>query len=477
MTRYQHLAALLAQRIEQGLYQNGERLPSVRTLSQEHGVSISTVQQAYHVLESQQLILPQPRSGYYVAPRKAHPPVPGLTRPAQRPVEISQWDSVRELFNPNPEHNLYNLGGGGPDVSQSSVKPLWKSLTRFCQRQDLRILNYGNMYGVPELCEQIARLALDSDCQLAAEDIVITTGCQEALFTALRTLCREGDIVAVESPTFPGTLQTLRGLGIKVVEIPTDAVTGISLEALQLALEQWPIKAVMLVPSCNNPLGFYMPDARKKALIVLAQQFDIAIIEDDAYGELAYEYPRPRTIKSFDNDGRVLLCSSFSKSVAPGLRVGWIAPGRYLERVLHTKYTSTGYAVTHTQLAVAEFIRQGHYQPHVRRMRAYYKSNLDTFTCWVRRYFPCGICVSRPQGGFLMWIEFPETFDTLRLNSLLHQSGIQIASGSLFSASGKYRNCMRVHYGLPLTDEMQQMLRVIGEQAERLLHEDTVSGH
>ncbi len=280
--------------------------------------------------------------------------------------------------------------------------------------------------------------------------------------------------MAVESPTFPGTLQTLRGLGIKVVEIPTDAVTGISLEALQLALEQWPIKAVMLVPSCNNPLGFYMPDARKKALIVLAQQFDIAIIEDDAYGELAYEYPRPRTIKSFDNDGRVLLCSSFSKSLAPGLRMGWIAPGRYLERVLHTKYTSTGYSVTHTQLAVAEFIRQGHYQPHVRRMRTYYKSNLDAFTCWVRRYFPCGICVSRPQGGFLMCIEFPETFDTLRLNSLLRQSGIQIASGSLFSAPGKYRNCMRVHYGLPLTDEMQQMLRVIGEHAEHLLHEDTM---
>lgn len=183
-------------------------------------MSISTVQQAYHVLESQQLILPQPRSGYYVAPRKANRPVPGLTRPAQRPVEISQWDSVRELFNPNPERNLYNLGGGGPDVSQSSIKPLWKSLTRFCQRQDLRVLNYGNMYG-----------ALDSDCQLAAEDIVITTGCQEALFTELRSLCREGDIVAVESPTFPGTLQTLRGLGIKVVEIPTDAVTGISLAA------------------------------------------------------------------------------------------------------------------------------------------------------------------------------------------------------------------------------------------------------
>lgn len=469
MTRYHHLASLLAQRIEQGLYQSGERLPSVRALSVEHGVSVSTVQQAYHVLESRQLILPQPRSGYYVAPRKAHPPVPALTRPVQRPVEVSQWESVRELFNPNLEGLVVNFGGGMPDVRQSSINPLWKLMSRFCQRHDERVLSYDNMYGAIELREQVARLALDSGCQLREDDIVITTGCQEALFIALRAVCREGDIVAVESPTFPGTLQILSGLGMKVIEIPTDAVTGISLEALGLALEQWPVKALLLVPNCNNPLGFFMSEARKKALVTLAQQFDLAIIEDDAYGELAFEYPRPRTLKSFDDDGRVLLCSSFSKNLAPGLRVGWIAPGRYLERALHTKYISTGYTVTHTQLSVAEFIRQGHYQPHVRRMRAQYKANLDLFTCWVRQYFPCGICVSRPQGGFLMWIELPESFDALRLNRTVRPLGVQLAAGSLFSASGKYRNCLRLSYALPLTEQTQHALRLVGETASQMM--------
>ncbi|MFC3393571.1 PLP-dependent aminotransferase family protein [Brenneria rubrifaciens] len=471
MTRYQHLAALLGQRIEQGLYRSGERLPSVRALSSEHGVSISTVQQAYHLLETRQLIIPQPRSGYFVAPRKATPPIPALTRPAQRPVEITQWESVLELFNACLDNSAFNFGSGTPDVSQSSIKPLWKFMSRFCQRQDERVLNYGNMYGVRELREQVARLALDSGCQLTRDDIVITTGCQEALFVAVRAICESGDIVAVESPTFPGTLQLLRGLGIKVIEIPTCAIEGMSLDALKLALEQWPIKAVLLVPTCNNPLGFCMSDAYKQALITLAQQFDVAIIEDDAYGELAYDYPRPRTVKSFDDDGRVLLCSSFSKTIAPGLRVGWIAPGRYLERVLHMKYVCTGYTVTHTQLTVAEFIGQGWYQPHLRRMRMQYKANLDVFTCQVREYFPCEICVSRPQGGFLMWIELPEQFDSLRLNRDVRKAGIQIAAGSLFSASGKYRNCMRLNYSLPFTQETSQGLRIVGETVAKMLAE------
>ncbi|MCL2891346.1 PLP-dependent aminotransferase family protein [Brenneria tiliae] len=469
MTRYQYLASLLEQRIEQGLYQGGERLPSVRALSSEHGVSISTVQQAYHLLEARQLIMPQPRSGYFVAPRKATPPMPGLTRPAQRPVEITQWESVLELFNNAPACNTFNFGGGTPDISQSTMKPLWKALTRLCQHQDQRVLNYGNIHGAPELRSQVARLALDSGCQLTEDDIVITTGCQEALFTAVRAVCQPGDIVALESPTFPGTLQILRGLGIKVIEIPTCAIAGISLDALKLALEQWPIKAVLLVPTCNNPLGFCMPDQDKQALVTLAQQFDLAIIEDDAYGELVYDYPRARTIKSFDEDGRVLLCSSFSKTLAPGLRVGWIAPGRYLERVIHTKYISTGYTVTHTQLAVAEFIRLGHYQPHLRRMRMQYKYNRDDFTCWIRHYFPCGICVSRPQGGFLMWIELPESFDSLRLNREVRKAGIQIAAGSLFSASGKYRNCLRLNYALPFTDETGTGLRILGETVSRMI--------
>ncbi len=218
----------------------------------------------------------------------------------------------------------------------------------------------------------MARLALDSGCQIAPDDLIITTGCHEALSAALRAICQPGDIVAVDSPSFHGVMQALKGFGLKALELPTDPLTGINLEALEMALEQWPIKAIQLTPTCNNPLGYVMPETNRRALLELAQRYDLAIIEDDIYGDLAYRYPRPRTIKSFDEDGRVLLCSSFSKTLVPGLRIGWIAPGRYLQRVLHMKYMSTGMSAQLPQLALAEFIGEGQYQPHLRRMRSQY---------------------------------------------------------------------------------------------------------
>lgn len=466
MTRYQHLAALLMQRIEQGLYQSGERLPSVRTLSSEHGVSISTVQQAYHLLEEKQLIAPQARSGYFVSSRRAAPPVPAITRPVQRPVEITQWESVLELLNVREGENVIKLGSGIPDLQQPTLKPLWKIFSRMGNQQDMQMLDYDSLYGVLELREQVARLTIDSGCHLTPEEIVITTGCQEALSVAIRAICQPGDIVAVESPAFYGTMQTLRGFGIKAIEIPTDSCTGISLEALELAFDQWPVKAVLVVPVCNNPLGFTMPDSRKRALLALAQRFDAAIIEDDVYGELSYDYPRPITIKSLDDDGRVLLCSSFSKTLSPGLRVGWVAPGRYLDRVLHMKYIVTGSTAKQPQMAVAEFIRQGFYSVHLRRMRQQYQKNLQAFTLSLRRHFPCGICVTRPQGGYLVWIELPEALDTVRLNRKLKESHIQIAVGSLFSASGKYRNCLRLNYAQPFTDKTENALKILGAAVE-----------
>ena len=218
----------------------------------------------------------------------------------------------------------------------------------------------------------------------------MTTGCHEALSTSIRAICEPGDIVAVDSPSFHGAMQTLKGLGMKALEIPTDPLTGISLDALELALEQWPIKAIQLTPNCNNPLGYIMPESRKRALLTLAQRFDVAIIEDDVYGELAYTYPRPRTIKSFDEDGRVLLCSSFSKTLAPGLRIGWVAPGRYLERVLHMKYISTGSTAPQPQIAIAEFLKGGHFEPHLRRMRTQYQRNRDMMIDWVSSLLPAG---------------------------------------------------------------------------------------
>ncbi len=471
MTLYVNLAELLGTRIEQGFYRPGDRLPSVRALSVEHGVSLSTVQQAYRLLEDNGLAMPKPKSGYFVPVGRELPALPEVGRPAQRPVEISQWDQVLELIRAVPRKGVIQMGRGMPDVLSPTLKPLLRSLARVSRRQDLPGLYYDNILGCMELREQIARLSLDSGCQLTAEDIVITTGCHEALSASIHAICEPGDIVAVDSPSFHGAMQTLKGLGMKALEIPTDPITGISLEALELALEQWPIKVIQLTPNCNNPLGYIMPEARKRALLTLAQRFDVAIIEDDVYGELAYSYPRPRTIKSFDEDGRVLLCSSFSKTLAPGLRIGWVAPGRYLERVLHMKYISTGSTATQPQIAIAEFLKNGHFEPHLRRMRTQYQRNRDLILDWVSRYFPVGTRASRPQGSFMLWVELPEGFDTLKLNRVLVEQDVQVAVGSIFSASGKYRNCLRMNYAAKPTPQIEEAVRKVGAAAIKMLAE------
>ena len=470
MTLYVNLAALLGARIEQGLYRPGDRLPSVRALSLEHGVSLSTVQQAYRHLEDQGLAIPRPKSGYFVPASRQVPALPMVSRMAQRPVEVSQWDQVLELISRAPgQENLLQLGRGRPDIDSPTLKPLLRSLSRLSRRQDANSLTYGCIYGHLGMREQIARLMLDSGCSLSPEEIIITTGCHEALSAALRAICQPGDIVAVDSPSFHGVMQALKGFGMKALELPTDPLTGISLEALELALEQWPIKAIQLTPTCNNPQGYTMPDANKRALLALAQRYDVAIIEDDVYGDLAYSYPRPRTIKSFDQDGRVLLCSSFSKTLAPGLRIGWIAPGRYLEQVLHMKYLGTGSTAQLPQLALTEYLQAGHYEPHLRRMRSQYARSRDLMIDWVSRYFPPGTRVSRPQGSFMLWVELAPGFDSQRLNQILLSQRIQIAPGSIFSAAGKYRNCLRLNYAALPSAEIEAAIRQIGLSIGELL--------
>jgi DNA-binding transcriptional MocR family regulator len=472
MTLYVNLAELLGERIEQGLYRPGDRLPSVRALSVEHGVSLSTVQQAYRVLEDQGLAAPRPKSGYFVPSLRELPALPVIGRPAQRPVDISQWDQVIELIRSVPRKDIVQLGRGMPDLQAPTLKPLLRGLARLSRHQDMPGLYYDTIYGTHALREQVARLMVDSGCHLDASEVVITTGCHEALSSSVRAVCEPGDIVAVDSPSFFGAMQTLKGLGMKALEIPTDPITGISLKALELALEQWPVKLIQLTPNCNNPLGYIMPEADKRALLSLAQRYDVAILEDDVYGDLAYSYPRPRTIKSFDEDGRVLLCSSFSKTLAPGLRIGWVAPGRYLERVLHMKYISTGCTATQPQLAIAEFLKEGNYEPHVRRMRSQYQRSRDQMTGWITRYFPEQTRVSRPQGGFMLWVELPEGFDTLRLNRALLDQGVQVAVGSIFSASGKYRNCLRMNFASVPTPAIEQAVRSVGQAARLQLEAD-----
>ncbi|MGM0832310.1 MAG: PLP-dependent aminotransferase family protein [Pseudomonadota bacterium] len=471
MTRYEEVAGILRERIEHGIYHVGDRLPSIRVVCQEFNVSISTAQEAYRQLLDVSLIESRPKSGYFVLPSRVPAVLPSVSRPAQCPLDVSQWDQVLELVATQRDDSRLLLGRGVPNLAYETLKPLSKILSGLHRKHDLNGFNYDKLSGSPELRQQVARLAIASGCLLHPDDIMITTGCQEALSIALRTLTQPGDVVAVDSPSFYGTMQILKANGLKALEIPTDPQTGISLEALEMALEQWPIRAIQVTPTYNNPLGYTMSEARKKALFQLAQRFDVAIIEDDIYGDLAYTHPRPLTVKSFDDDGRVLLCSGFSKTVGPGLRVGWLAPGCYRDKALHMKYVSTGASATLPQLAVAEFVAKGHYERHLRYVTRQYQRQRDIMINWVQRYFPKGAGISYPQGSFLLWVELPALVDCVRLNERLAQRAIHVAPGSLFSASGKFRQCLRLNYAFTLTPAIEDAVRTVGELATEMVEE------
>lgn len=470
MKKYEQLAETLRGQIEKNIFLSGERLPSIRHLSKQHRVSISTVQEAFRLLESCGEVEARAKSGFYVCPRREATPVPPSSPEyATKPKTVSKWVQIRHtLYRKKQQPGVIYLGSASPNVTAPSLKSLQRKLSSLALTEISRALHYDYLFGCIELRQQIAKIAVDSGCGLSPDEILITNGCMEALSCSLRALTRPGDTVVVDSPCFYGLLQAIEANGLKALEIPTDPHSGISLEALQLALEQWPVKVCLLTPTFNNPLGYSMPDERKEALLALLKCYDIPLIEDDIYGDLAYQTPRPRTIKSFDTEGRVILCSSFSKTLAPGLRVGWVAPGRYHQDVVHMKYVSSMSSATLPQLAVAEFIASGGYDRHLRKMRVDYKRGRDRLLEWIALYLPPQTRVTCPGGGYLLWLELPEQIDSEQLAKLAMEKGVSVAFGNLFTASTKYKNNLRLSYANASLEELEAAIRRLGEVTEKL---------
>ena len=477
MKLYETVAETVKDRIDLGYYHVGDKLPSVRGLSQEHGVSISTVQEAYGLLIDDGIVESRPKSGYYVLQHQEAPELPATSSPIPEPLVVAQWQNLKHMIHEYRSETGIKLSLALPDTETATLKPLIKFTTELSRTETKRILDYESASGSIELCHQIARIAVDSGCRIHPDEIIITGGCQEALSCSLRAVTEPGDIVVVDSPSFFGSVQAIKINGVKALEIPTHPETGISLDALEMAFEQWPIKAVLLTPTNNNPLGYSMPDKNKIRLLEILNRYDIPLIEDDIYGDLSYILPRPRTVKSFDTEGRVILCSSFSKSVAPGLRIGWVAPGRYREHVMMVKYLSSLSTPPLTQLALAEFIAQGYYEKHLRKMRRNYQRDRDNMIGWLKREMPDGTRISYPQGGYLLWVELPVQIDSNELNKLARQENISIAPGTLFSASGKYKNFMRVSCVNSANPAIEKAIQTLGQLCKEMLNAQLLPEH
>ena len=462
---YERLASEVGSQIDQGAFRPGDRLPGVRRFSRQMDVSVATAVAVYRQLENRGYIEARPRSGYYVRTRRrAVLAEPGISRPRTRPRPVNGQELVLELVKAANDPAVVQLGAAVPDPAFLPTRAIERALAGEARRHRVRASDYAFPPGVAELRQQIARHMATSGCALSPDEIVITNGCQEALTLALRAVTRPGDTVAIESPTFYGLLQVIDSLGLKALEIPTHPRDGISLEALQLALEQWPVAACVVVPNSSNPLGFCMPETRKQQLVDLLAKHRIPLIEDDVYGDLGFAERRPSTCKAKDRTGTVLYCASFSKTLSPGLRVGWVTPGRYQEKIEYLKYVANLATSTVPQLAVAELLGSGLYERHLRKVRGEYAQAVTRMIEAVERLFPQGTRVTQPQGGFVIWVELAAGVDSFELARELLGQGVSIAPGPIFSASQKYRNFVRLSCACEWNDRVERALMAIAKR-------------
>ncbi len=461
---YQQVADRIEQLIRQESLKIGDKLLSVRTLSKEQKISMSTAFQAYSQLEARGLVESRPKSGYYVKYNPKKLPLPRVTKPEPIEQEISLSEMIVSVFKDLASDEVIQFSVGAPALELLPAAKLNKSIIHVLRESKYHGLNYEHIQGNPALRNQVAKLAFNWSGNVSSEEVVITSGCMEAIVMCLRAVTKPGDTVAVESPTYFGVLQALESLGLKALEIPTCPEWGPELDFLEDALDKFNIAACVFVPNFNNPLGSCMPDENKRQLVEMLAKRNIPLIEDDIYGEMYFGENRPKTCKTYDTQGLVLQCSSFSKSLAPGYRVGWAIPGKWTKQVIHNKLITSVSGTTLTQAAIAHFLENGRYELHLKRLRKSLHTQCLRYLQAIHEYFPADIHITRPEGGFVLWIELPEHINAFELYKEARQRGISFAPGQIFSTQGRcYYNCMRISFGRPFDAEVEKGIQTLGK--------------
>lgn len=467
---YLQVAGGIEKMIADDVLKIGDKLPSVRVLSEEYGISMGTAFQAYYHLEGKGLVESRPKSGYYVRfSHRRYRELPNMVQPDPVTTNVSVKDMIATVYKDITATDVINFSIAAPDISLLPVAKLNKSVMHALRSSKNHCVSYEHFQGNPDLRKQIARLSFNWGGKVSADEVIITNGCMEALVLALRTVTKHGDTVAVERPAYFGLYQAIESLGLKVVEISSDPVTGPDLGCLRKAINQFPIKACVFVPNFSNPYGSFMPDDKKKELVDIITEHNIPLIEDDIYGELYFGKHRPKTCKSFDKKGLVMHCSSLSKSLAPGYRIGWILPGKFLEPVKQLKIMHTVTSPTLTQVAMAHFLSIGRYEYHLKNLRKALHTQSLRYTQGIMKYFPDDTKISRPQGGFVLWVELNKKVDAYKLCTEAMKHNISVAPGQIFSTSCNYSNCLRIGYGKPWDENVEYGLMILGKLIKKMI--------
>jgi DNA-binding transcriptional MocR family regulator len=462
---YNEIANGIARQITGGLLKAGDKLPSVRTLCREYSISMNTAKRVFLELEAQSLIDSKPQSGYFVS-MGSHLklPLPEVSRPSSVANSMEPDELISKVYANmgNDDFTLFSIGVPSPDLFP--LAKLRKEIITATRELNGGGIAYEPLQGNVKLRRMIAIRSLAWGGNLHENDLITTSGAMNALSFCLMALGKPGDTIAMESPCYPGTLQLANTLGFKVLELPTHPISGLELDALKEAIPK--INLCLLVPNFNTPLGSCMPDENKKEIVALLASHNIPLIEDDIYGDLYFGTQRPKCCKSFDKEGNVLWCSSVSKTLAPGYRVGWVAPGKYKEKLLKLKLVHSISSSSIVQEAVANFLNSGKYDSHLRQLRRTLQDNYQHYVNAIARYFPEGTKTSRPQGGLSLWVEFSNGTDAAKLYDLAIKHHISIAPGRMFTLQNQFENCMRLCFGLPWSAQIEAKLKQLGSLAK-----------
>ncbi|MBL7834106.1 MAG: PLP-dependent aminotransferase family protein [Cyclobacteriaceae bacterium] len=467
--KYIDVSERIEKLIENGVLKVGDKLLSVRALSKEQGISLSTAFQSYYHLESKGLIEARPQSGYYVKFSREHIlDLPKAGAPPDDAVPVSVDEMISSVYHDLNSEKLIHFSLGVPSIELLPSAKLTKSVMQAIRDSKTNCMQYEHIQGNVALRRQIARQAFNWGGTPTEDEIVVTAGCVEALSLCIKATTKPGDAVAIESPTYFAIFQVMESHGLKVVEIPTDPVTGIDLNYLEQAIPKFDIKACLFVNNFNNPLGSCMPDENKKQLVDMLAKKEIPLIEDDIYGEMYFGKNRPKTCKTFDKKGLVLQCSSFSKSLAPGHRIGWTIPGRYKENVIRLKRMHTVSTNTLSQAAIAHFLSNGRYELHLRHLRKALHTQSLRYIQAICEYFPDDTKMTRPQGGFALWIELNKKINTYKLHKKALKHNIGIAPGQIFSSQARFENCLRLSYGEPWSARIEDGIKTLGKLVKEM---------
>lgn len=464
---YERLAEHLRHQIHRGVLAAGGRMPSLRSVGREQRVSLATAVEAYTQLEREGLIEARPRSGFYVRAPAIGPmrtTALRMTR-APQPLRNPALLGVLDVF---ARTDLLPLHATTPSPALIPGTALAAATARVLRQHPDSVSRYAQSQGLLELRRHIAWRYAQCGVDVDPDEIVITAGAMEAITVSLRAVTRPGDAVLVESPTYYGLLQAVAGLGLRVLEVPNHPTHGIDVACLHKLLERHRVRAAVLVPNFNNPVGSLTGDDAKRALLAACTAHDVIVIEDDLYGETAYSGERALPLRRFDDGGQVITCSSFSKTLAPGLRVGWAIAGRWTAEVLRTKCFSSIATATLPQLAVVEYLARHDYDRALRRLRRELSSNAQRYRAAIAQHWPRGTGVSDPAGGMALWVELPGETEGQALFEAALARGIGTLPGPLFSSRGDHRHHLRLSCGLPWSPPVEDALRTLGELARRL---------